>query len=168
MLKLGKRQVGVSLVESLIALLVISIGLLGIAALQITSVQQNSSAANHSQAVWMAYEMSDRIRANSNPDNDRFDDYAGIDTTAITTQACLATACSEQQMIDADATDWANLVSNLPAGRGRVEDNAPDGLLIKVMWDDSGTGATGTGCGPDPGTDLTCYTVVITEPTDPS
>jgi len=163
MLKLKKQQSGVSLVESLIALLVISIGLLGIAALQITSVQQNSSAANHSQAVWMAYEMSDRIRANANPGNDRFDDYAGIDTSAFTSQACTTTACSEAQMIDADATDWANLVSNLPSGRGLVEDNAPDGLLIKVMWDDAGTGANGTNCGPDPDVDLTCYTVVITE-----
>ncbi len=163
MLKLRKQQSGVSLVESLIALLVISIGLLGIAALQITSVQQNSSAANHSQAVWMAYNMSDRIRANSNPDTNRFDDYIGIDTDNVIAQDCTATACSEAQIIDADASDWASLVSNLPAGRGLVEDNAPDGLLIKVMWNDAGTNATGTGCGPDPDVDLTCYTVVITE-----
>ena len=48
----------------MVALLVISIGLLGIAALQITAMNQNPSSLNHSQAVWIAYNMSDRIRAN--------------------------------------------------------------------------------------------------------
>ena len=62
MLSISRQQHGVSLVESMIALLVISIGLLGIAALQVTSISQNSSAFHHSQAVWAAYDMSDRIQ----------------------------------------------------------------------------------------------------------
>ena len=70
------NQRGVSLIESMIALLVISIGLLGIAALQITSVKQNSSALQHSQSVWISYDISDRIRANFG----EFANYAGIDT----------------------------------------------------------------------------------------
>ena len=70
-------QQGVTLVESMIALLVISIGLLGIASLQITAMSQNASSLNHSQAVWYAYNMSDRIRANKGV----FANYDGIDTS---------------------------------------------------------------------------------------
>jgi len=159
MLKISRRQQGVSLVESLIALVVISIGLLGIAALQITSMSESSSAANHSQAVWIAYNMSDRVRAN----DDQFANYAGIDTSTGYNQECMTLDCTNAQMLIADAADWANMIGALPAGRGIITDNAPDGLLISVMWDDAGTGANGTGCGPDPAVDLTCYTVVITQ-----
>lgn len=149
-------QQGVTLVESMIALLVISIGLLGIASLQITAVSQNASSLNHSQAVWYAYNMSDRIRANK----DQFANYDGIDTSNSYSQDCLSSACSNAQMLTADAADWATMTGNLPGGRGVIASTA-DGLLVSVMWDDEGTGATGTNCGTDPNVDLTCYTLVV-------
>ena len=61
----------------------------------------------------------------------------------------------------ADASDWAEMVESLPRGRGNITNNA-DGLLVTVMWDDEGTGATGTDCGPDPDVDLSCYQLVVT------
>ena len=157
MLIIHNRQRGVSLVESMIALLVISVGLLGIAALQITSMKQNTSALHHSQAVWVGYNIADRIRANFT----QFDSYAGIDTNASLPQDCLSGPCSSLLMVDADAADWAVVVQNLPSGRGIISNPAADVLLIQVMWDDEGTGATGTACGTDPATDLTCYTVTL-------
>ena len=147
-----------SLVESMIALLVISIGLLGIAALQLTAMNQNSSALNHSQAVWIAYNMSDRIRANIS----EFGNYDGIDTTTGYAQDCMSAACTNAQMRTADAADWTTLIGNLPAGRGQITSNA-DGLLVTVMWDDDGTGATGTNCGNNPNVDLTCYTLAVAQ-----
>jgi len=152
------RQQGLSLIESMIALLVVSIGLLGIAALQITAMSQNTSALNHSQAVWIAYNMSDRIRANLTV----FNAYDGIDTSGSYSGDCIASACTTGQMVTADASEWSQLIANLPAGRGQVTSNA-DGLLVTVMWDDDGTGATGTGCGGNPNTDLTCYTLAVAQ-----
>jgi type IV pilus assembly protein PilV len=149
-------QHGVTLVESMIALLVISIGLLGIASLQITAMSQNASSLNHSQAVWYAYNMSDRIRANIS----QFANYDGIDTSNSYSQDCLSAACTNAQMLTADAADWATMTGNLPGGRGIIAATA-DGLLVSVMWDDEGTGATGTNCGTDPNVDLTCYTLVV-------
>lgn len=157
MLIIPNRQRGVSLVESMISLLVISVGLLGIAALQTTSMKQNNSAMHHSQAVWIGYNIADRIRANFS----QFDSYAGIDTDASPNQGCLNGACSSAQMVNADATDWAVEMQNLPSGRGTISSPAANTLLIQVMWDDEGTGATGTACGADPATDLTCYTVTL-------
>ena len=153
-----RKQQGLSLIESMIALLVISIGLLGIAALQITSMSQNTSALNHSQAVWLAYNMSDRIRANFS----EFDNYDGVDTDLAYSGDCIASACSTAQMLDADAAEWSDMMDSLPGGRGRITSNA-DGLVVTVHWDDEGTGATGTGCGPNPDVDLTCYSLAVAE-----
>jgi len=149
-------QQGITLVESMIALLVISIGLLGIASLQITAMSQNASSLNHSQAVWYAYNMSDRIRANLS----EFNNYNGIDTSTSYTQDCMSSACTNAQMLTADAADWSTMIGNLPGGRGIIT-NTADGLQVSVMWDDEGTGATGTNCGTNPNVDLTCYTLVV-------
>lgn len=143
----------------MIALLVISIGLLGIAGLQINSIKQNSSALWHSQAVLAAQNMADRIRANQAETAN----YAGIDTENGYSTDCMASACNSNDMRLADATDWTTLLSSLPSGRGII--SSPSGsttqLDITVMWDDEGTGATGTDCGTDPETDLTCYTITM-------
>lgn len=153
-------QRGVSLIESMIALLVISIGLLGIAALQITAMGQNTSALHHSQAVWIAYNMSDRIRANIS----QFGNYDGIDTNNGYSQDCLTLSCTNAEMLTADAQDWSAMVGNLPTGRGIIATPvSANELNITVMWDDEGAGGTGTGCGSDPAVDLTCYTLVVTQ-----
>jgi type IV pilus assembly protein PilV len=152
-------QRGLTLVEAMIALLVVSIGLLGIASLQITAMNQNASSLHHSQAVWYAYNMSDRIRANIT----LFANYDGINTgTNDYTQDCETSRCSAADMITADAADWETMISNLPGGVGVIS-NPGNELLVTVMWDDDGTGAGGTACGGDPDVDLTCYTLAVAQ-----
>ena len=149
-------QHGVTLVEAMIALLVISIGLLGIASLQLTAMSQNTSALNHSQAVWIAYNMSDRIRANIT----EFANYDGIDTDNGYAQDCVNNPCQSQDMVTADAADWTTMVQGLPGGRGMINDN--NGVLtVTVMWDDDGSGATGTGCNPANANDMACYRMAV-------
>ena len=160
-----QKQQGVTLIESLAAVLVMSIGMLGIAALQLTAMSQNTSALNHSQAAWLASNMSDRIRANLPV----YDLYAGIDTGNGYSQDCESTACSATQMMTADAADWKTLVETLPGGQGLVTNDLDVGagdnaLIVTVMWDDEGTGATGRDCGPNPEVDLTCYSVSVPPP----
>ena len=58
------RARGFTLVESLVAVLVLSIGLLGIAALQVSSLRTNHVAYQRTQATFMAYDLLDRMRAN--------------------------------------------------------------------------------------------------------
>jgi len=159
MLIKNKIQRGVTLIEAMIALLVISVGLLGIASLQITAVSQNTSALNHNKAVWIAYTMSDRIRANL----PAFAAYDGINTTGVYLQDCEGTECTNAQMVTADAADWQTMLNDLPGGQGIIGSNA-DGLLVNVMWDDTGTGVTGTNCDPADTNDLTCYTLAVAQP----
>jgi len=150
------HQQGLTIIEAMAALLVISIGLLGIAGLQLTAMQQNSSALHQSKAVWAGYAMADRIRAN----NIRFADYSGIDTNASYSQDCMNSPCTNDQLVTADAAEWTDTVRNLPGGRGQVTGNANQ-LVIMVMWDDEGTGASGTGCSGNAQVDLTCYSVTL-------
>ena len=58
----SKAQRGVSLLEVLITVLVLSVGLLGLAALQATGTKFNHGAYLRTQATALAYEMSDRMR----------------------------------------------------------------------------------------------------------
>lgn len=153
---LMSKQRGLSLIESMVAVLVISIGILGIASLQGVSMNQTSSALNHSQAVWVTYDMADRIRVNIAGATD----YAGIDTETDYQQDCTATDCSAAQMAIADAAEWAASLQRMPAGRGMITGDA-NRLTLTVMWDDEGTGARGTGCGADPEIDLTCYRIIL-------
>jgi type IV pilus assembly protein PilV len=148
------RQRGLTIIESMVALVVISIGLLGMAALQLTGMRQNSSALHQSKAVWAGYTMADRIRAN----NIRFADYSGIDTDNSYSQDCMSSPCNNAQLVTADAAEWTDNMGDLPGGRGQVTGNANQ-LIVTVMWDDEGTGATGTGCGNNAQVDLTCYSV---------
>lgn len=58
------RQCGVGLVEILVAIVVLSIGLLGIAALQTRALKNAESSLARSQAVMLSYFMLDAMRAN--------------------------------------------------------------------------------------------------------
>lgn len=101
---------GFTLIEILVAILVLSIGLLGLAGLQATGLQSNHSGYLRSQATIFAYEMADRLRAN------RSTAISGSYNIALTDSAPSGTAIQ-----DADRSDWINrLGAALPAGDGAV------------------------------------------------
>lgn len=156
-LKNRRSQLGLGMIESLIALLIISIGLLGIAALQITSMQQTASAQFHSQAVWYSYEMTDRISANG---ANNFNLYDGIDTDNSYSMDCTGNPCTPDQMVTADAQDWSNMVDNLPEGRGVITAVGND-LQISVIWTDN-SGESNCINGENANANQSCYTVTIT------
>jgi type IV pilus assembly protein PilV len=61
----SRRQRGLSLIEVLIAMLILAIGLLGIAAMQAITLRNSLSAFDRTQAVVLSYAMLDRMRANA-------------------------------------------------------------------------------------------------------
>jgi type IV pilus assembly protein PilV len=112
---------GFTLVEALIAMLVLSIGLLGIAALHVETLRAGRSALLHTKAVSMAADLAERIRANRVPT----DAYAGASTNA---------------RASADLDEWQSLVaSELPSGAGEIRFAAgsattPARYTIRVRW----------------------------------
>ena len=149
-------QQGFGLIEALVALLVISVGLLGIAAMQITSLSQAASAQWLSQAAWYAYDMADRIHANRQV----MLQYDDIDTNDAPTDAdCMANTCTPGQMVDADAADWAELVRTLPAGRGVINADG-NSLMLTVMWTDN-SGESNCVNGEPDAEGMSCFSMTI-------
>jgi type IV pilus assembly protein PilV len=64
----GRAQEGMTLIEVLVALLILTVGLLGAAAVQLNALKYTDSSRMTSQASFIAYDMMDRIRANSGAD----------------------------------------------------------------------------------------------------
>lgn len=125
-------QRGTTLVETLVALLVLSIGLLGVAALQVNALQTNHSANVRSQASVLAYDIADRMRANRN-----------VALTGGYNVAFGATPTgSNINQIDLQA--WkAALTNTLPSGDGRLSITG-DVALIEVQWLDKATNLSQT------------------------
>lgn len=61
-----RAQRGVGLIEVLVAVLVLSIGLLGIAAMQAAALRNSQSSLERSTATVLAYSIFDAMRANAN------------------------------------------------------------------------------------------------------
>lgn len=130
------RQGGVSLIEVLVSVLIFSIGILGLAGMQLNALKFNQTAETRSHAVFLAYEMADRMRASR---GDALDNRYVISSTS--TLACDlsgdTSGCTIAQM---DLAEWkANLAQQLPEGNGSIA-RAGDLFTITVQWSESRTG----------------------------
>ena len=109
-IRLHPKQGGMTLIEVLVALLVLSIGLLGVAGLQWQALRSNHGAHLRSQATILAHDIADRMRANRTEAEDGA--YA-VDIGEIPTGETLA---------DFDVVAWKQAIADiLPAGDGAVE-----------------------------------------------
>lgn len=121
-----KRQSGFSMLEVLISLLVLSIGLLGMAGLQMNALKFNHTASVRSQATVLAYEIGDRMRMNR---KDALDGKYAISLTA--------TSASGSTRASADLSEWKqSLARHLPDGRGAVQTSG-NIVTVTVQWDES-------------------------------
>lgn len=121
--------------EVLIALLILAVGLLGVAALQTIALKTNHSAYQRTQATFLAYDMLDRMRANRNSA------MAGDYNLAVATDPTATGTLAEQ-----DINDWINnnVSQLLPAGDGSIDCTNLGVCTIVVQWDESRTGGTAT------------------------
>lgn len=157
---------GFSLLEILIAVLVLSIGVLGLAGLQFFGLKEGQTSYQRSQATLLAYEIADRMRAS------RQQAAAGAFALDPATPApaassdCSSVACSASVLAAYDLRDWDQRVrTTLPSGKASISCVGSCGLglkqTIQVMWDERRNGATGTGCSATTTTDLVCVTISI-------
>ncbi|MCF6236727.1 MAG: type IV pilus modification protein PilV [Gammaproteobacteria bacterium] len=154
------RSSGFSLIEVLVTMIVISIGLLGLAGLQASSLKHNNSAYQRSQATFLAYEMLDRMRAN--PMGIDANAYNSIDTGSLPSDpGCIISSCSPANLADNDVGEWSiNLAATLPSGRGTVTGTSASlPHTVTVMWDDARNGATGISCDPTDPNDMICLSI---------
>jgi type IV pilus assembly protein PilV len=113
---------GFSLLELLVTLVVLSIGLLGIGLMQTTNLGLTKTAYSRTQAMLLASDIADRIRANENFASS----YVTTSNTGNTTPGCIAgAACLGAALAAADIQDWSNrIVAEFPGGSGQILDAA--------------------------------------------
>lgn len=155
----GKSQFGFSMVEVLVAIVVLSFGLLGLAGLQADGLRSNNDAYIKSQATLLAYDMLDRMRANMQGVENGF--YDNLFSSTPSDPGCVSSGCTIQQMSQHDAYEWSQKIAELlPGGQGLVSGSGSGSIFtITVMWDEHRTGVTGTSCSGNPQVDLTCFTL---------
>ena len=123
---------GFTLVEVLIALLVLSIGMLGIAALYLESLRASRAALVRTQAVTLASDIADRMRANRDP--------AGAYNCGGSCEA----GEGGNAIARADLNAWRTAVAvQLPGGTSAVTyaaglANTPDVYVVTVSWTEVG------------------------------
>lgn len=166
-----QRQTGFTLIEVLVSVVIISIGLLGVASMQYSGLRDSNRSDERSQATIFAYDIADRMRSNAAAV------YAGqyrLDAnTAPTapTETCTTNFCTTAQLATLDIFTWTtNLGNALAAGDGEitcVDAVAGDGNpcspgsvhTVTVMWNEQRSNATGKGCSGNLNNDLFCLSV---------
>lgn len=149
------QQQGFALVEVLVTIIIMALGLLGMANLQANGVRQNGSSLLRTLAAQQAYDMADRIRAN--PAGVTLGSYNNLSGTG-TNPDCQANTCTPAQLANYDKYIWnTDNASLLPSGAGTVT-GSNNLFTIVVRWDGDRTGATGTNC-TTASTDLKCFTL---------
>jgi type IV pilus assembly protein PilV len=110
---------GFSLLEVLITIVVVAIGLLGVAGMQVTSIKLNRVAETRSSGVIYVADILDRMRANAlnaSQYTTGFADAAATDTTPA----------------ERDLRDWKAALAKLPGGQGKIEITNTDPLLCEL------------------------------------
>lgn len=124
------KETGATLIEVLVAMVVLAIGLLGLAGLQATSIQSNHSAYYRSQATILASDLADRMRANR---TEALTDAYLIDFPTPSTSNDEDSGTSAQK----DIAAWLNqLARTLPDGTGKVEKDSTL-VTISIRWNDT-------------------------------
>ncbi len=155
---LDKMQRGTSMIEILVTLIVVAIGLLGIASMQMVSLKNANTSYQRYVASLYAYDMMERMR--SNPAGVQADQYDDLAVDGTESEVTCTNACTPAALAEMDAYEWGQqLRSNLPNGRGTV-DEGTDGYEITVTWDEQVTdGSQGAGGGT--GADTQTYTLEV-------
>lgn len=172
-----KKQTGITLLENLVALLVLSIGLLGLAGLQASTFKSSKDATFRAIATQQASDMVNRIRVNTaGAVSGGYNNIPSTPPDIGTVTFCDNTRCDADQLSNFDAWEWnTRNAALMPGGGGTVVGRpmtitAADPLLrpiqftITVRWDGNRSGATGETCDPADPADLNCVSVQVIAP----
>lgn len=159
---------GFTLLEVLIAVVILSIGLLGLAALQAIALRNNAQSYERSQATALAYEIADVMRANRvAAGNGAFLLDAGASAPAVASCENADATCTRSQMAAYTLGDWHRRLSTLlPDGTASIicaaAPCAAGGMqTVSVIWDEYRRGATSTACPPPQDFDETIHLACV-------
>ncbi|WP_186318016.1 type IV pilus modification protein PilV [Marinobacter maritimus] len=139
------RQSGMTLIEILVTVLVLAIGLLGMASLTVGSLKNNQGAFLRTQATILAYDMADRMRSNAAEAISGSYDGATTNTT-LSAPSCGTNGCTGAERVSADIFAWKQQIEGangnmamLPGGEGAISGgggatNAGTAFTVTITW----------------------------------
>ncbi|WKB52418.1 type IV pilus modification protein PilV [Eleftheria terrae] len=142
---LRKRQQGVSLIEILVSILIMSFGVLALAALIGNASRYNKTTEFRSIATLLAADIGDRMRANpAGAMADQYNlknDYAELDEAPEVPDCADPANCTPAEIADRDMAEWrGNLFRLLPGGNAYVDrDSASNAVNVWIAWKDPGS-----------------------------
>lgn len=138
-------QSGITMIEVLVTMVIVSVGLLGAAAMVINGLESNRNAYLRTQASILAYDMADRIRANS-AEADSYDGFSFKAGGALPeVPACVSSSsgCNASNMGAVDRAQWAASLDKsdggvvlLPEAQGTITQSG-DEFVVTVSWVES-------------------------------
>lgn len=137
---LRAHQRGVSLLEVMIAVLIMGIGLLGIAAMQTTALRNSQSSLERSQAVILAYSMFDSMRANRTVAL-----AGGYDMAKTCAPVATGTLADNDRRLWLQAMRTNNVLGAGVETCGQIACPANSPCTVTVFWDDSRASNAGAG-----------------------
>lgn len=136
----GRRGKGFSIMETMIAMFVLGVGLLGVAGLQLSSLRSIQSAYMRTIATGQIFDMAERMRSNGQGLLDG--DYDAVSGIPGASSDCTGAGidCTPAQLAAHDAYTWntAN-VALLPDGTGQVtvvDGVDPKRFIVVLSWNE--------------------------------
>lgn len=119
------RQQGITLLESLIAILVSALGILGILGVQMRTLSDTQTSVRRGQAIRLIEDLGERMRVNPNAlisINSYISGYTPPEANeSKVTVSCQSSACTPLQQAEHDLQQWKTAVQqNLPTGQSSI------------------------------------------------
>jgi type IV pilus assembly protein PilV len=135
------RQSGIGMIEVLIAVLVVSIGFLGMAALQAKALSTNNSAMARSMATVASYSILDAMRA----DADGVNAKKGAYNTTVTANGCTGPGGSLADFqLNAWCVELGDTLGAVASTTGTINCSNVGDCTVTIQFDDSRAGAGGS------------------------
>ncbi|MCZ6797094.1 MAG: type IV pilus modification protein PilV [Gammaproteobacteria bacterium] len=156
-----RKYRGDTMIEVLVTVLILAVGVLGVAAMQVTTLKNLNSSYSTGIAAIVTDDFVERMRANG---------AAALADTYIHSAAptgttdCVGSVCDATQMASYDMESWwASLAAALPLATGQVTRvGGTNTFIVTVRWDDDRNGSTGTNCPVQSSADRECYQFRVT------
>lgn len=141
-----RREIGFSLIEVLVSIVILAFGVISMGGLQLASLRSAQASSNFSVASTLSRDYSEMMRSNYTISNNTstaaganpylFDSSLSSSYTATPTVNCKTTVCTPAQIGTLHIADWAQRIQEqLPAGRAVVcRDSTPRNADGTYKW----------------------------------
>ena len=157
-----RKYRGDTMIEVLVTVLILAVGVLGVAAMQVTTYQNLSASHSASVAALVAKDFAERMRSNGT--EVLLDTYNHADDPGTAFTNCADQVCTPSQLAGYDIGSWwLEMGANLPLAKGQVARiGTTRTFTLTVRWDEDRSGSTLTNCPKQSAADLECYQLEVT------